>query len=77
MCETMKKPRETFDKREAHWEIVRGTKTRVVTQLGNQPAEFCDTLEEAAEQMSAMVKRTILAMPKNGAQIITLDCQWS
>lgn len=77
MCETVNEPRETFDKRKAHWEIIRGTKTRVVTRMGNQTAEYCETLEEAAELMSATVKRTILAMPKNDATVITLDCCWS
>lgn len=66
-----------FEKKEAHWEIVRGTKMRVVTMQGNNPAYYCDTLEKAAEKMSEMVKRTIMAMPKNGARIITLDCRWS
>lgn len=77
MCDTIKKPNETFNRREAHWEIVRGAKTRVTNNMGNRPAELCDTLEEVAEQMSAMVKRTILAMPKNDAQVIIMDCYWS
>lgn len=77
MCETMMEPRDNFVTREAHWELVRGTKERVVVGVGNQPAEFYDTLEEAAEQMSAMLKRTILAMPQNGALVLTLDGRWS
>lgn len=77
MSRTKMEPHEFFYKREAHWEIVRGTKMRVVIQAGKEPAEFYETLEEAAEQMSAMMKRTILAMPENGAQVITFDCFWS
>lgn len=77
MCKTMIDPRNAFVTREAHWELVRGTKERVVASVGNQPAKFYDTLEEAAEQMSEMIKRTILAMPQNGAIVLTLDGRWS
>lgn len=77
MCDTIKKPDMTFGRREAHWEIVRGTKIRVAIHMGDEPAELCNNLEETAEKMSDVVKRTILAMPENGAQVIIMDCYWS
>lgn len=69
--------KEKFKHRAASWSIVIKDGDVIIKHDGfNHSVHHDGNIGAIAEEMAGIVKFSVLAMPKNGAKVIRLNCSW-